>query len=341
MRFRLYAVLLAGLPATLMADFSYQESAQMTGGAIYNMLKVGGPLTRGARAARISTVSVKGDRMVMSDKDSSTIIDLAAETITEVNLEKKTYSVATFAQIKAAMEKALAEAKKKNKEKDSNVDMKFKVNAKATGQTKTIEGVSAKELLVTMQLEATDKESGQSGATTIVNDAWMANVKGYDEVKAFHIKMGQKLAGMFDPSQMQMMAAQPEMVQGMAQVAKEMAKVDGVPVSTVMKMGSGDPEALAKAGDQKEDEKDKPKASSVVGNAAASAVAGRFGIGRKTEKPAEKADDKKADKAPEAALLVEMTTQLSQFSTASLDASRFAVPAGFKQVESPMAKAAK
>jgi hypothetical protein len=331
---------MAALPATLLADFSYQESTQMTGGAVYNMLKIGGPLTRGARAARISTVAVKGDRMAMSDKDSSTIIDLAAETITEVNLEKKTYSVATFAQIKQAMENALAEAKKKNKEKpDANVDMKFKVNAKATGETKTVEGMSAKELLVTMQLEAKDKESGQSGATTIVNDAWMANVKGYDEVKAFHIKMGQKLAGLFDPSQAQMMAAQPEMVQGMAQAAKEMAKVDGVPVSSVMKLGSGDPDALAKAGDKKEDDKDKPKTSSVVGNAAASAVAGRFGIGRKKEeKPAEKADDKTA---PEAALLVEMTSQLSQFSTASIDASRFAVPAGFKEVESPMAKRAK
>jgi hypothetical protein len=337
---------MAALPATVLADFSYQESTQMTGGAVYNMLKIGGPLTRGARAARISTVAVKGDRMAMTDKDSSTIIDLAAETITEVNLEKKTYTVATFEQIKQAMEKALADAKKneakRNKEKqDSNVDMKFKVNAKATGQTKTIEGMNAKELIVTMQLEAKDKDSGQSGATTIINDAWMANVKGYDEVKAFHIKMGQKLAGMFDPSQMQMMATQPEMVQGLAQAAKEMAKVDGVPVSSVMKMGAGDPEELAKAGDKKEDDKDKPKAGAVVGNAAASAVAGRFGIGRKPAE--EKKEDKKADdkSAPQAALLVEMTTQLSQFSTSAIDASRFAVPAGFKQVDSDIAKRAK
>jgi hypothetical protein len=36
---------------------------------------------------------------------------------------------------------------------------------------------------------------------------------------------------------------------------------------------------------------------------------------------------------------MEMTTELSGFSSGAVDASKFEVPAGFKQVESPMLKA--
>ncbi|MEI9812323.1 MAG: hypothetical protein WDO18_06475 [Acidobacteriota bacterium] len=304
------------------------------GGTIHTILKAGGPFTRKARAAQITTIAVKGDRMVRTDKDSSTIIDLTAETVTEVNLEKKTYSVVTFAQMKAAMEKALAEARKKSKEKEqpSNVEASFKVTAKATGKTQTVQSIPAKELLVTMEMEAKDKESGNSGAMNIVNDSWMGTVKGYDEVKAFQTKMAQKLASMVDLSQLQMMTVQPQMVQGMAQVAKEMAKVPGMPLSSVVKMGAGSTEELAKLGSDKEAPKEEK------GNAVTGALADRFGLHRKKDEEKPAADDKKS---PEAMLMVEMTMELSQFSTAAVEATRFDVPAGFKQVESDMAKRAR
>ena len=74
---------------TLRADFSYQETTQMTGGALVSILRLGGPFTRKAREPIVSTVLIKGNRMATLGKENSTIIDLDKESITEINLSKK------------------------------------------------------------------------------------------------------------------------------------------------------------------------------------------------------------------------------------------------------------
>jgi hypothetical protein len=231
--------------ATLRADFSYQETTKMTGGALVSILKLGGPFTRKAREPIVSTVLIKGNRMATLGKENSTIIDLDKETITEINLAKKTYSVVTFAQMRQAMEDAMTRAqaqqqKQKGASKGNpNIEAKFKVSAKATGKTKSVQGLNAKEMVVTMDLEGTDKDTGNSGSLTVIEDAWMANVAGYEQVKAFHQKMAQKMAHEFQPELSRMAMSDPRMMQGLSEAAKEMSKVAGVPVETVMKMGSG------------------------------------------------------------------------------------------------------
>jgi len=332
----LRTLLIAAVSTSLWADFSYQESTQMTGGIAFNALKLGGPLTRGAREAQISTVSVKGNRMLTTRKDAATVIDLDKESITEINLAKKTYTVVTFAQMKEAMEKAIAEAQKDKKNgKPANVDAKFKISVNATGKTKTIGEFNTKELLVTMEVEGKDKDSGQTGAMNVLTDAWMAPVAGYDEVKAFEMKMAQKMGAIFRPGMEQQAMAQPEMIQGLAQAAKEMAKVEGVPIQNVVRVG-GSIEELKAVGDAPA-EADKPKEKTSVASAVG-ALGGRFGgFGRKKaeDKPAE-ADQKQPQ--PGAGMLVEMTSERSMFSTAAVDASKFEVPTGFKEVQSDITK---
>ncbi len=332
MRTLLLTVLLTTACAGLRADFSYQDSAQMTGGIAFNALKLGGPLTRKAREAQISTVSVKGNRMVTTRKDAATVIDLDKESITEINLEKKTYSVVTFAQMKAAMDKAMADAAKREKKDQAKGEIKFKISAKATGKTKTVGGLNAKQLRIAMEVEGKDKESGQTGAMNLLTDAWMAPVAGYEEVKAFELKMAQKLGAIFRPGMEQQALAQPDMVQGMAQAAREMAKVDGVPVQNIVRMGGSiaDLQAVADA----PPEADKPKQST---GAAVAGIAGRLGgFGRKKE---DKPEEQQAE--PGSTMLFEMTTERSMFSTAAVDASKFEIPAGFKEQQSDIAKKAK
>ena len=333
---------LAATCAVIHADFSYQESAQLTGGTLLTVLKLGGPFTRGARAAQVFTVSIKGNRMVRSDKDSVSIIDLDKETITDIDISKKQYSVTTFAQMRAAMEKALADLRKRDKNNKAETELKFKVTAKSTGKSKDIRGNSAKELLIGMEMEAKDTKSGQTGSFNVANDAWMAsNVRGYEEVKAFEMKLAQKLAGMFRPGMEQMMAAQPQMVQGMAEAAKEMAKADGVPVQSITRMGVGTAEAIQAEADRREQEKaeGKQKSAASKAGAVAGALTGFGGFGRRNNK----AEEKKAEdgKQPEASILLEMTTDLSEFSTAAVDDAKFQIPAGFKEVQSEIAKRAK
>jgi hypothetical protein len=75
-----------------------------------------------------------------------------------------------------------------------------------------------------------------------------------------------------------------------------------------------------------------------------SRLAGLGGFGRKkqqsqdTQTPAQQ-QQAPAGSAPASGSLLEMTTEASGFSSAAVDASLFAIPAGFKQVDSPMRRA--
>src|SRR5262249_35697370 len=114
-------------------------------------------------------------------------------------------------------------------------EMNYKVSAKATGNSKKIDGLDAKEMLINMEMEATDAKSGQSGSMNMTISSWFASgIAGYDEVREFHKKMGQKLA--WAPGSGLAMG-RPDVAKGMAAAYKEMAKLDGAPILQVIKMG--------------------------------------------------------------------------------------------------------
>jgi len=331
------AILLAGAScATLRADFSYQSTTQLTGGSIYNMLKALGPLARGARDPIVSTNLIKGNRMATIAKEHTTVIDLDKETITEIDTAKKQYSVVTFAQMKQAMEEAVAKAQQqKEKSGASNTEASFKVSAKATGQTKTVGVLNAKEMVLTMTMEATNKDNGQSGSMDITVDSWLATVPGYEEVKEFHRKMGEKLGYAFGSGMSQIAMTQPQSLQGFAEVAKEMNKVEGVPVQSTTKMGS------AGAGDGAGTQTSQQQSQSGNNGGLAGAALSRLGgFGRKKNDP-----PAKDDQAPAAAgnsssgSLVETTTELASFSSGPVEGSKFEVPAGFKKVDPTLPRA--
>src|SRR5690348_2786227 len=99
---------LAGVAALvtspLLADFSYQETSTITGGAMLSMLKVVGVFSKQAREPIVSTVSVKGDRMIHKSNTHASVIDLDTQTITSIDFQKKQYSVMTFDEMKQALE---------------------------------------------------------------------------------------------------------------------------------------------------------------------------------------------------------------------------------------------
>ena len=177
-----------------------------------------------------------------------------------------------------------------------------------------------------MDLEGTDKDTGNSGSMTVINDAWMATVPGYDQVKAFHQKMAQKMAREFQPELSRMAMSDPRMMQGMAESAKELSKVAGVPVETVMKMGTGITVDSTDSSSQKQ------------GPGVRDAITGSLPFGRKKKNDDPPPQQKQDQKQSGSALLLEMTTDLTSFSSSAVDASKFDVPAGFKQVDSDLVK---
>jgi hypothetical protein len=50
--------------SSLLADFTYQETSTITGGAMLSMMKLAGVFSKQAREPIQSTIAVKGDKMV-------------------------------------------------------------------------------------------------------------------------------------------------------------------------------------------------------------------------------------------------------------------------------------
>jgi hypothetical protein len=335
---RLSFVTLLGFSGSLLqAEFVYQQTTQMTGGSLLATMKMAGPLARQAREPNVSTHMLKGDRMVTLTKDRATVIDLSKENITEVDFAKKTFSVMTFVEMKQALENAMQ--RMQSRQSNSQVDANFQVSAKVTGQTKTIQNLDAKELLVTMALEGTDKDSGHSGSMTTEMHNWMAEVPGYEEVKEFHRKMGEKMGYLFGSGMTQISMMRPEMATGLAQAAKEMAKLDGMPVQSIMKMTAAGDGQMGDASPQPA----APTSSDVAGAAAqsqasrlpgglGSLASGLGGLGRRKQQ----APPTQASQPAGQGSLIEMTTDLTSFSSGPVDESKFEVPAGFKQVEAEL-----
>ena len=135
----------------------------------------------------------------------------------------------------------------------------------------------------------------------------------------------------------------------------------GVPVLQVMRMGStADGQPLPAASEAPLPPSNTPAmpnaaevaqdaATNTATNAATSAAASQMGglggligglggFGHKKKQPQQEqsADQPKTQNGATAGVLVESSTELTSFSSASIDDSRFAVPAGYKQIEPEM-----
>lgn len=341
-----------------LADFKYDQTSRMTGGAMMAMMKLAAKFSKGALDPVNSTIAVKGNRMVMNHGKGATIYDLDKETITEVNFEKKEYSVTTFAEMKAFFDK--------NAKGIAGTNTTLDIDVKETGKEEVISGMKAREYLMTMKVEGTDPQTGKKGEMNLEMSNWMtAKLPGYDEIADFHKRMAQKMdmAAMFGGM------GQAGMGKGMAAAAKKMAAMDGVPVLQIMRMIPADPEQLkqmeqqqAAAAAQGPQPTAGQAAEQAAGEAAAGAVAGRLGrlgglgssglggLGglRRKKKEEAAAPPPPPASAPEPsgakgsftseASLMEMTIETKNHSNSGVDDGLFAVPGGFKLVKGAMQK---
>ena len=334
-------VTMAGIMAVaalqLPADFTYRETTTITGGAMLSMMKVVGVFSKQAREPVQSTVSVKGDRMVHRSQQRATVIDLAAQTVTTIDMQRKTYTVMTFEEYRRMMEQM---AQKMHQSQDQGGKMEFKVSATEPGNTKEIAGYQTKEMVLRMEMQATDQKSGQQGSMVISSDIWLApSVAGYQEVRAFYTRMGEKLA--FNPGG-GMFASSPEASKNMGELYKEIGKLDGIPVLQTISMGgmgqpgSGDASAQPGSGGQQQQQQ-QPAARPSLGGALGGALGGKFGLGRKKQQDDQSSTGQQSQQQQQGngnpGSLMEATTEMSGFSSEPVDDSTFAVPAGFKKVE--------
>jgi hypothetical protein len=371
------AIVLMASRMTL-ADASYQETTQITGGSMIAPLKSLGFLSKSVGnmlAPNTTTTMVHGNQKAVVGKESTEITDLDRETITHIDNLHKTYSVVTFAQMRQAFEnmpKQMEQAQEKAKQEQpqqpqqpkSDLKTSFDVSVKNTGVSKDVNGLTAQEQLVTMQMHVTDPNAPATDATNTVTyvvttDAWIApDPPEVKEVQDFDKRFGQKLMAGVDmsawrsqmtgqnPAMAQLFGGKPGSQEAMAQMAKEMAKLQGTRVMEVTRMGgSGNgPGASQDPAQGSAPAANTPPASSntSVGGLLGSALGGSALGGFHRKKPAPADSNNSTTPAADgsqntsSAVLMETTTQKSNFSKESVPSSAFEVPAGFKKVETPM-----
>jgi hypothetical protein len=356
------AVILA-LPTALFADYSYQETTQITGGSMLSLMKMAGALSSQARKAGdpvVSSIFLKGNRLANVSADSIEIIDLDKQSVTHIDVAKRTYTVITFQQMRDQVAKARQQMESQQASQPApqaaapanpdNVKMSFDVKVRETGATRQVSGLDSKEAIMTMTMNATDQTTQQTGAMAVTNDMWLVpEVPGYSQIGEFYKRMAEKMGSMTAGIGMdlsKMVAQNPGASQALVDMGKEMQKIKGVPIMQIMRMGTtinGQPlPAASEAPLPPDNTPVMPSGSDIAKQSAASvltshlgALGGFGGFGKKKAAAPPPADPTptNANAAPTSAILMESQTTVSSFSSASVDESHFAVPAGYKLIQ--------
>ena len=351
------------LPAALHAgDYTYQQTTQLTGGSLLKMMKTVGVFSSQARHIGdpiVSTIYLKGNRLANVSPDNIQIIDLDKETITQIDVQKKTYTVMTFDQIKQAIANARAQMQQQAAKQPAqpaanpdaqNVQMRFDVKVRNTGAQKEISGLQSSESILTMTMNATDTQTQQTGSMAVTNDMWMVpSVPGYDQVHDFYKRFAEKMSDAtiglgYDFSKM--LSQNPGAGQALNDMAGEMQKLSGVPIMQVMRMGTTVNGQALPAASEAPLPADAAPATPSVGQVAKAGMSsmissklGGFGLGKKKSNPppAQPTDQNAAaaQAQPTTAILMETQITTSNFSSAPIDSSHFDIPAGYKQVQPP------
>jgi hypothetical protein len=361
------------------ADFKYTQQSQVTGGALVSMTKTLGVFSKNARQItepQTSTIMLKGNRLRQEHSTGEIeIIDLDSKRFIRIDPATKTYSSTTFDEFKAALQRAQEKAKEdqakalKEHPDAQNIKIVPKFDAQATGQSKTILGLTANEMKLNMQMlmQSDDpkyKDQMQNASMTMTSDSWIApDVPGQEELQQFSMKLAKELdwlpgamAGSFN-------MAGPQFGPAMDEFRKNAAKMKGLPLLQYVSMGTaangaamptqppaqqqqqqGQVQQAAQdaATQTAQNQAQQEAANSAIPSSAKDAVSqsiggmfGGFGHKKKKDQPAPTTTAASTTAQPGAGTgsLMDMTTQVTSYSNSALDASLFQIPAGYTEVK--------
>lgn len=340
----LFVGALLACSATLFADFSYVETTNLTGGSMAGAMKFAGKFGGGGFKDMRANVYVSGDLLARIDERTGSIINLKDQTVTNIDYKRGEYSVMTFAEMRQAIEQAQADAqakleKQKKKNKDADVQMTFDVDVNDPGRTAVISGFQAKEMILLITAEFADQNNGNSGAMNMAANMWMSTeVPGYKEVQDFYRRMSESVA--WNPSSSMLSGMQQgfDMEESMAKLQEHAAKMEGVTVKQIMRMG-GNSDGLQQLTQEDQDKLAAAQEEDGGGSGVLKGALGGFGgFGRKKDRDPEPQRGNGAPTAAGAGVLMEMTTLYSDFSNSPIAADKFRPNPGFERVESKMLK---
>jgi hypothetical protein len=239
---------------------------------------------------------LKGQKLKIELGETAMIMDFDAQTMTSITNSSKTYTVTKFSELGQAVNGSTADVK---------------IDVRETGQKKDINGFPSREVIMTME---TSMDAGGRGPQkmTMQMDMWISSaVPGAGELRAFY----QRNAAKFPYAAMAGRGGNQGMSKAMADLQKKMTSMDGVPVLQIMKMQMPGMEAqMAQA--QKGMEQARAQLEQMVKQGGPGADMAK--------KQLERMGGMSGGGGG-----MEITTESSGFSSASIPDSVFAIPAGY------------
>ena len=241
---------LSAVPAS--ADVKNREKGQVK---FEGML---GTMTRmfGGKAASegiVSTNAVKGSRKATLNDTTGRIVDLQEEKVYDLDFKKKEYTVTTFAELRKrlqeAQERAAREARESKdapKESDEQKsagkekEVEFDFDVKETGQTRSIAGYDARQVVMTLTVREKGKTLDESGGLVVTTDSWLGpEIPALKELAEFEMKYWKAIApetATVSAEQMAtVIAMYPLIKPAMDRMNQEKVNLKGTPLATTMK----------------------------------------------------------------------------------------------------------
>jgi hypothetical protein len=278
---------------------------------------------------------------------------------------------ARMAQMQAQMQQQQAQAQKQQGPAvPPNLQFKFTTDVKDTGLTKMIDTYSAKQQILTMKMTVTDSNNpGTNISYDFTDEIWTTPTLPAEmkDAQEFDVRFGKKLmegmdvkdlmgnmANMRNGSQMammQMFGGKPGAADAFAQMEKEMAKITGTRLVEITRMGGSGTgidaqqgtagNGSATNGNQGSNNSSANNSTTNVGSPSSmlgGALIGAFHKKKAQDNPPPASTPPAGGTPgqPQDVTLMEMTVQTHDFSSAAVPASAFQIPAGLKQVPSPM-----
>lgn len=337
------ALLLAGALAVgttqiLNADVrSDQKTKFQFAGALGRVVNIFGG--KAARDGVTSTVAVKGERKLTMNDTTGEIIDLGEEKIYSLDVKKKQYRVATFADIRRQMEdarkKAQEEARKEQPAEPEPAPEKADPNAKQfevdfevtnTNEQKVINGFNTTQSVMTITVREKGKTLQESGGMVLTSDLWMTpSIAAMKEVAEFDLKYAQKLygpmiAGASAEEMASAMAMYPMMKPALEKMAEEGRKLQGTAILTTTTIDA------VKSAEMMASEQ---KSGGDSGGSTPTSVGGLIGgFGRRM---ARRNNDQAAAGPKDRSTVATTTNEVLKVAT-TVSADEVAIPAGYKEV---------
>jgi hypothetical protein len=265
---------------------------------------------------------------------TSTIIDVDRETFINIDHKKKEYTEMSFAEYRDMLKNMGSKTQPEQPREKSAPEVKvsFDIKVDRTGERQKLAGYDAEKVILTMTAQGEQQAEGgtagemNKGGMIVTSTNWMSGeVKGYDEVTAFHQAFAEKLgmmpggnwAGMLE----NLMKSSPQLAEAMKKLQEEGKKLQGVSLRTesVFETWSQPSGAQATTQPAKAEEQEPPKS-----------VGGLLGgFGKKFGQKAVKKDDHAGNNGRN--VIMESVTEIISISNSALDSGLFVVPADYKK----------